>query len=51
MIELKSVQLREDLTYEEQLIKILDCWEKYLCNKVVPLVKVLWANHTTAETT
>ena len=32
------------LTYEERPVKILDRKDKVLCNKVVPLVKVLWHN-------
>ena len=51
LIELEPLQPLEDLTYEEQLIEILDCRETKLHNKVVLLVKVFWANNTTAEAT
>ncbi|KAJ8753525.1 hypothetical protein K2173_022766 [Erythroxylum novogranatense] len=46
-----EVQLREDLTYEEQPVEILDSKEKVLRNKIVKLVKVLWRNHSTEEAT
>ena len=44
VIETDPVQLQEDLSYEEQPLQILDRREKQLHKKVVPLVKVLWAN-------
>jgi len=51
VIEAEPLQLRQDLIYEKQLIEILDCREKQLHSKMVPLVKVLWANHTIAKAT
>ena len=39
------VQLKENLTYEETHVQILDRKEQVLRNKVIPLVKVLWKNH------
>ena len=38
------IELNEDLTYEEQRREILDGSDKKLNNKVIRLVKVLWAN-------
>ncbi|KAL5544957.1 hypothetical protein UlMin_008741 [Ulmus minor] len=43
--------IREDLTYEEQPVQILDRKDKALRNKVIPLVKVLWRNHKVEEAT
>jgi len=40
------MQLWEDLIYEEQHVEILDLKEKKFYKKMVPLIKVLWANHT-----
>ena len=51
VIDMKPLQLREDLTYEKQPIEILDRQEKQLRNKVVPLRKVLWANYIKTEAT
>ena len=39
------VQLKENLTYEEIAVQIVDRKEQVLRNKVIPLVKVLWKNH------
>ena len=37
----QPVQLKENLTYEEIPVQIVDCKEQVLRNKVIPLVKVL----------
>ena len=47
----EPLMLRNDLTYEEKPIEILERREKRLRNKVIPMVKVLWANHLTSEAT
>ena len=39
------VQLKENLTYEEIHVQIVDRKKQVLRNKVIPLVKVLWKNH------
>ena len=39
------VQLKENLTYEETPVQIVDRKEQVLRSKVIPLVKVLWKNH------
>ena len=41
----QPVQLKENLTYEETSVQIVDCKEQVLRSKVIPLVKVLWKNH------
>ena len=41
----QAVQLKENLTYEETLVQIVDRKEQVLRSKVIPLVKVLWKNH------
>ena len=41
----QPVQLKENLTYEEIPMQIVDRKEQVLRNKVIPLVKVLWKNH------
>ena len=40
----QPVQLKENLTYEETPVQIVDRKEHVL-SKVIPLVKVLWKNH------
>ena len=47
VVSSETIELRPDLTYEEELVEIL-AWEvKELRNKKIPLVKVLWRNHKT----
>ena len=41
----QPVQLKENLTYEEIPVQIVDRKEKVLRSKVIPLVKVLWKSH------
>ena len=41
----QPVQLKENLTYEETLVHIVDRKEQVLRSEVIPLVKVLWNNH------
>ena len=41
----QPMQLKENLTYEETPVQIVDRKERVLRSKVIPLVKVLWKNH------
>ena len=47
----ETIELRLDLTYEEEPIEILAQEVKELWNKKIPLVKVLWRNHKIKEAT
>ena len=38
------MQLKENLTYEETPVHIIDRTEQVLRSKEIPLVKVLWKN-------
>ncbi|XP_043697020.1 uncharacterized protein LOC122647760 [Telopea speciosissima] len=49
ILDYQPLQLNEDLSYVEEPVKILDRKDKVLRNRVVPLVKVLWRNHTSQE--
>ena len=51
VVSLEIIELRPDLTYEEEPIEILAQEVKQLRNKRIPLVKVLWKNHKTEEAT
>ena len=46
---LETIELRPDLTYEEEPIEILAREVKELQKKRNPLVKVMWRNHKTEE--
>ena len=45
------LEIREDLTYEEQPERILQREEKVLRRKSIAFVKVLWKNHRLREAT
>ena len=47
----QPVELKDNLTYKEQPMQIVDRREQILLNKVIPLVKVLWGNHEREATT
>ena len=51
VVSSETIELRPDLTYEEELVEILAREVKELRNKKIPLVKVLWRNHKTKEAT
>jgi hypothetical protein len=51
ILDFQPIQIREDLTYDEQPIKILDCKEQVLHRQTIRFVQVLWQNHGTKEAT
>ena len=51
VVSSETIELRPDLTYEEDPVEILAREVKELRNKKIPLVKVLWRNHKTEEAT
>nr|CAD1839633.1 unnamed protein product [Ananas comosus var. bracteatus] len=51
VIDYSPIQLRDDLSYEEQPIRILDRREKVLRKRTVQLVRVLWRHHAENEAT
>ncbi|KAA3488175.1 DNA/RNA polymerases superfamily protein [Gossypium australe] len=50
-LPVEEIELRPDLSFEEELVQILDRDIKVLRRKSVPLVKVLWHNHGSEEAT
>ena len=51
VLEAPEIELRDDLSYEEQPAQILGREEKQLRNKTISLVKILWRNHLVEEAT
>ncbi|KAL0553648.1 hypothetical protein IC582_007548 [Cucumis melo] len=49
VVHFESLQINEDLSYEEQPIEILAREVEMLCNRGISLVKVLWRNHGVEE--
>ena len=47
----QSMELRDDLLYDEETVQIVDGREQILQNWEIPMVKVLWKNHGVEETT
>ncbi|XP_017647736.1 uncharacterized protein LOC108487911 [Gossypium arboreum] len=48
---IKEIEVRPDLTFEEEPVQILDQDVKVLRRKSIPLVNVLWHNHSSEEAT
>ncbi|XP_058008044.1 uncharacterized protein LOC131182502, partial [Hevea brasiliensis] len=51
VLQPQTMQIRDDMSYEEQLVKILDRQIRKLRSKEVALIKVLWHNHSSSEAT
>ena len=51
VVSSETIELRPDLTYEEEQVEILAREVKESWNKKIQLVKVLWRNHKTEEAT
>ena len=51
VLETPEIELRDDLSYEEQPVQILGREEKEFRNKIIFLVKVLWRNYLVEEAT
>jgi hypothetical protein len=50
-IPLEELTVKEDLTYEEFLVKILETTERVTRSKVIKMCKVQWNRYTADETT
>ena len=51
VLQPQAVEVSEDLTYEEFAVSIVDRQIRQLCTKEIPMVKVLWSNHTVEDCT
>lgn len=51
VLKSQLVQLKENISYEEEPLQVLDRKEQVLRNKTIPLVKVLCRNHGVEEVT
>ena len=50
-IDYSDLDIREDMSYVEVPVKILDRKQRVLRTKTIPMVKVLWKNHALEEAT
>ena len=51
VLQPQAVELSEELTYEEYPMEIVDRQVRQHCTKDIPMVKVLWSNHTAEDCT
>ncbi|XP_017617586.1 uncharacterized protein LOC108462101 [Gossypium arboreum] len=51
VILIEEIEVRLDLTFEEEPVQILERDVKVLRRKSIPLVKLLWHNHSSEEAT
>ena len=51
VLQPQSIEISEDLTYEEYPVTIVDRQVRQLRTKEIPMVKVLWSNHTVEDCT
>ncbi|KAK8665349.1 hypothetical protein V6N13_005519 [Hibiscus sabdariffa] len=51
IIQVQDVELRPDLSYDEEPVQILDQDERILRNRRIPMVKVRWSNRSPSEAT
>ena len=47
----QTIEVRDNLSYIEEPVQILDTKIKQLCNRKIPMVKVGWRNHSREEAT
>ncbi|KAA3470086.1 Chromo domain-containing protein [Gossypium australe] len=50
-IATENIEVRPDLNFDDEPVKILAHKVKILQSKQIPLIKVLWRNHKTSEAT
>ena len=51
VLQPQTVEISEDLIYEEYAVAIVDRQVRQLRTKEIPMVKVLWSNHTVEDCT
>ncbi|XP_017628681.1 uncharacterized protein LOC108471595 [Gossypium arboreum] len=51
VVLVEEIEVKPDLTFEEDPVQILDHEVKVLRKKSIPLVRVLWRNHSSEEAT
>ena len=51
ILQTPPVKLKEDLSYVEELVEIIDPKTQELHRKTISLVKVVWKNHEKEEVT
>jgi len=50
-VEVRDINLKSDLVYEEKPVAVVDCKERVTRNRVVMFYKVLWSDHGEEDAT
>jgi hypothetical protein len=50
-LPIEELELREDLTYTERPIEILETAERVTCRRIIRMCKVQWSHHTEDKAT
>jgi hypothetical protein len=50
-VHMEDLDAKEDLSYQESLVKILEMSERVTWNKTIKMCKVQWSHHTEEEVT
>jgi hypothetical protein len=50
-LPMEDLDTKEDLSYQEYPVKILETWERVTRNKKIKMCKVQWSHHTKEEAT
>jgi hypothetical protein len=50
-IPMVDLYAKEDLSYQEYPVRILETSERVMCNKKIKICKVQWSHHTEEEAT
>ncbi|MFG1569936.1 hypothetical protein ACDT16_13705, partial [Staphylococcus aureus] len=51
VVDFGQLELKADLSYVEEPVQIMERKDKLLRNRTIPLVRVLWRNHSVEEST
>lgn len=51
VLKAQPIESKEDLSYVEEPVQILDRKDKVLRTKTIPMVKVLWRSHAIEDAT
>jgi hypothetical protein len=51
VVDPRDIELKSDLSYKEEPVRVLDESERVTRSKVVKFYKVVWSNHTEDEAT
>ena len=51
VVQASEIEMSDNLSYVEEPVQILDCKQRQLRNREIPMVKVLWKSHAIEKAT